>query len=116
RVIVMLWEACMKFRLIEVYRAMMESGTVTAAAHSLKISQPAMTKLLTQLQEELELVLFEQRGGRLVPTAEARALAGSMERAWRGVNDLKESARDVRDMRRGRLTVVASPSFAQTMM
>lgn len=106
----------MKFRLIEIFRAMMECGTVTAAAHSLKISQPAMTKQLTQLQSELDLVLFEQRGGRLVPTAEARALIGSMDRAWRSVIELKEVARDVRDMRRGRLTVVASPSFAQTLM
>ncbi|TCT03088.1 LysR family transcriptional regulator [Paralcaligenes ureilyticus] len=106
----------MKFRLIEVFKAMMECGTVTAAAHSLKISQPAMTKQLTQLQNELNLVLFEQRGGRLVPTSEAQALIGSIDRAWRGVIELKEAARDVRDMRRGRLTVVASPSFAQTLM
>jgi DNA-binding transcriptional LysR family regulator len=106
----------MKFRLIEIFRAMMECGTVTAAAHSLKISQPAVTKQLAQLQEELGLVLFEQRGGRLFPTAEAKALMGSMDRAWRGVMDLREAARDVRDMRRGRLTVVASPSFAQTLM
>lgn len=106
----------MKFRLIEVFRAMIECGTVTAAAHSLKISQPAMTKQLVQLQSELDLVLFEQRGGRLVPTAEARALMGSMDRAWRGVMELKEAARDVRDMRRGRLTVVAAPGFAQTLM
>lgn len=106
----------MKFRLIEVYKAMIECGTVTAAAHSLKISQPAMTKQLAQLQSELDLVLFEQQGGRLVPTAEARALVGAMDRAWRGVIELKEVARDVRDMRRGRLTVVASPSIAQTLM
>ena len=106
----------MKFRLIEIFRAMMECGTVTAAAHSLKISQPAATKLLAQLQAELGLLLFEQRGGRLVPTGEARALIGSMDRAWRGVMELNEVARDVRDMRRGRLSVVASPSFAQTLM
>jgi DNA-binding transcriptional LysR family regulator len=106
----------MKLRLIEVFRAMMECGTVTAAARSLKISQPAMTKQLAQLQDELGLVLFEQRGGRLVPTAEALAIEGSMDRAWRGVMELAEVARDVRDMRRGRLSVVASPSFAMTLM
>ncbi|MGN6317156.1 LysR family transcriptional regulator [Trinickia sp.] len=106
----------MKFRLIEVFKAMLEFGTVTAAAHSLKISQPAMTKLIAQLQEELDLVLFEQRGGRLVPTAEARALAGSMQRAWDGVIELKEAAREIRDMRRGQLSIVASPGIAQTLM
>jgi len=106
----------MKLRLIEAYKAMIEFGTVTAAAHSLKISQPAMTKLIAQLQVELDLVLFEQRGGRLIPTAEARALEGSMERAWHGVIELTEAAREVKHMRRGHLSVVASPTFAQTIM
>lgn len=106
----------MKLRLIEAYKAMIEFGTVTAAARSLGISQPAMTKLIAQLQSELDLVLFEQRGGRLVPTAEARALEGSMERAWHGVIELTEAAREVRHMRRGHLSVVASPTIAQTLM
>jgi DNA-binding transcriptional LysR family regulator len=105
-----------KFRLIEVYRAMLECGTVTAAARSLRISQPAMTKLVAELQDELELALFERQGGRLVPTPEALTLKGSFDRAWRGVIELREAAKDVRDLRRGRLTVVAFPSFAQAML
>ena len=106
----------MKFRLIEAYKAMMECGTVSAAARALKISQPAMTKLLAQLQEELQVELFERHGGRLSPTPEAISLMGSVNRAWRGVVELKEAAKDVRDVRRGRLTVVSFPSFAQTVL
>ncbi|MCL4746028.1 MAG: LysR family transcriptional regulator [Burkholderiaceae bacterium] len=106
----------MKIRYIEAFRAMMECGTVSAAARALRISQPAMTKLIAQLQAELDLVLFAQQGGRLAPTAEAHALAGSMNRAWRGVMELKEAAEDVRDMRSGRLTIAAFPSFAQAVM
>ena len=106
----------MKIRYIEAFRAMMECGTVSAAARALHISQPAMTKLIGQLQAELDLVLFEPQGGRLAPTAEAHALQGSMNRVWRGVLELKEAAEDVRDMRRGRLTVAAFPSFAQALL
>jgi|APDOM4702015159_1054818.scaffolds.fasta_scaffold04526_3 DNA-binding transcriptional LysR family regulator len=106
----------MKFRLIEAFKAMVECGTVSAAARSLRISQPAMSKLLVQLQDELKLLLFERQGGRLIPTAEAMSLMGSLDRAWRGVVELKEAAKDVRDMRRGRLTVVSFPSFAQTLL
>ena len=106
----------MKFRLIEAYKAMMECGTVSAAARALKMSQPAMTKLLAQLQEELQVELFERHGGRLSPTPEAISLMGSVNRAWRGVVELKEAAKDVRDVRRGRLTVVSFPSFAQTVL
>ena len=106
----------MKFRLIEAYRAMLEYGTVSAAARALRISQPAMTKLVAELQEELDLVLFERQGGRLVPTAEALSLKGSLDRAWRGVIELREAAQDVRDLRRGRLRVIAFPSFAQALL
>ena len=106
----------MKFRLIEAYRAMLEYGTVSAAARSLRISQPAMTKLVAELQDELNLVLFERQGGRLIPTAEALSLKGSLDRAWRGVIELREAAQDVRDLRRGRLRVIAFPSFAQAML
>ncbi len=106
----------MKFRLIEAYRAMLEYGTVSASARSLRISQPAMTKLVVELESELQLVLFERQGGRLVPTVEALSLKGTLDRAWRGVIELGEAARDVRDLRRGRLTVAAFPSFAQAML
>ncbi len=106
----------MKIRYVEAFRAMMECGTVSAAARALRISQPAMTKLIAQLQSELDIVLFEAQGGRLAPTAEAHALEGSMNRAWRGVVELKEAAEDVRDMRRGRLTIAAFPSFAQALL
>jgi DNA-binding transcriptional LysR family regulator len=106
----------MKFRFIEGFKAMVECGSVSAAARSLKISQPAMTKLLAQLQEDLQMVLFERQSGRLVPTPEAMSLIGSVDRAWRSVIDLQEAARDVRDMRRGGLTVVAFPSLAQTVL
>lgn len=106
----------MKIRYIEAFRAMIECGTVSAAARALRISQPAMTKLISQLQAELDMTLFEPRGGRLAPTAEAYALEGAMSRAWRGVIELREVAEDVRDMRSGRLTVVAHPSFAQALL
>ena len=39
-----------------------------------------------------------------------------MQRAWDGVIELKEAATEIRDMRRGQLSVVASPSIAQTLM
>ena len=97
----------MKVRYIEAFRAMMECGTVSAAARALRISQPAMTKLIAQLQSELDIVLFEAQGGRLAPTAEAHALEGSMNRAWRGVVELKEAAEDVRE--KDRLFVRALP-------
>ena len=66
----------MKSELVEVSKSKIESGTVMAATHSLKLSQPVMAKQRAQLQSELYLTLFKQRDRRLAPTAEARAPMG----------------------------------------
>lgn len=66
----------------EVLRAIITSGTVTAAAHRLGISQPAVSRLLAQLESNVGVTLFERRGGRLRPTAEAVRLNGRLDRLF----------------------------------
>ena len=66
----------------EVLRAMITSGTVTSAAHTLGISQPAVSRLLTQLETKMGVTLFERRSGRLRPTAEAIRLNGQLDRLF----------------------------------
>ena len=66
----------------EALRAVITSGTVTAAAHRLGISQPAVSRLLAQLESNVGVTLFERRGGRLRPTAEAVRLNGRLDRLF----------------------------------
>jgi DNA-binding transcriptional LysR family regulator len=66
----------------EVLRAVMTSGTVTAAAHRMGISQPAVSRLLAQLEGNIGVTLFERRGGRLRPTAEALRLNDRLDRLF----------------------------------
>lgn len=66
----------------EVLRAVITSGTVTAAAHRLAISQPAVSRHLAQLETNLGVMLFERRGGRLRPTAEAERLNNRLDRLF----------------------------------
>lgn len=44
----------MRFRQLQALHAVIETGTVTAATESLGISQPAISNLLAQLQEEMK--------------------------------------------------------------
>ena len=64
----------LKIRQIEAFRAVMLRRTVTSAAESLHVSQPAVSRLLADLESRVGFVLFERQQGRLVPTAEARVL------------------------------------------
>jgi DNA-binding transcriptional LysR family regulator len=72
----------------EVLRAVITSGTVTAAAHRLAISQPAVSRLLAQLEANVGVILFERRGGRLRPTAEAVRLNSKLDRLFDAISYL----------------------------
>ena len=67
-------------RQIEAFRAVMLSGTTTAAAKILNTTQPGISRLLAQLQSASGLKLFEIQRGRLLPTPEARELFAAVQR------------------------------------
>lgn len=102
----------MNQRQIEAFRAVMMSGGVTAASRLLRISQPAVSRLIRDLQAKLGLRLFEKRGTRLVPTAEALALFREVERSFVGLDRLSRAAADIRTHRAGMLRVAALPALA----
>lgn len=80
----------MQLRQIEVFHAVMITGSTTGAAARLNVTQPAISTTLARMQDELGLTLFGKVSGRLVPTAEADLL-------FRQVCALKE---DVDQLRR----------------
>ncbi len=106
----------MNFRQIEIFKAVMETGTVTGAARRLHISQPAVSKMLGQLERALGFAAFDRLKGRLVPTAEARALYGQIERAYLGMDYLSRFATDLRELRRGHLVVSVLPTLSVNWM
>lgn len=66
----------------EALRAVITSGTTSGAARLLGISQPAVSRAITQLETRMNIVLFERRGGRLRPTAEAMRMNGHLDRLF----------------------------------
>lgn len=106
----------MNLRQIEVFKAVMETGTVTGAAGRLHVSQPAVSKILAQLERDLGFNAFSRIKGRLVPNAEARALYGQVERAFLSMDYLARFARDLRDLRQGHLVLGAMPALSVRWM
>jgi DNA-binding transcriptional LysR family regulator len=77
----------------------MAGGSTSAAGGALGLSQPAVSRQLTQLEEELGFELFERSKGRLLPRPEAFALldevgelASLVSRLKRYTEDLKAGA------------------------
>jgi len=103
-------------RQVEAFRAVMLTGGVTTAAQLMNITQPAVSRLVRDLQESLKLSLFERRGTRLVPTAEALSLYREVEQSYVGLDRITRAATDLRGRRAGTLRVGCYPALATTFL
>ncbi|RVT92212.1 LysR family transcriptional regulator [Rhodovarius crocodyli] len=104
----------MNIRQLEIFRAIMRSGTLTAAAETLHISQPAVSKMLRHFESQLGYALFDRIGGRLVPTAEAELLFADADHLFREFEVVRDLAVRIRERKVGLLRIGASapPTFA----
>jgi len=98
-------------RQIEAFRTVIVTGGITSAARALHISQPAVTRLIHDLQYALGLTLFERSGTRLIPTNEALSLYREVERQFVGLDRIESAARQLREGASGRLRIGALPTF-----
>lgn len=106
----------MKIRQLEAFRAVMLWQTVTRAAESLHISQPAVTRLVADLEDSVGFALFSRVRGRLHPTAEAEALHEEVERSLMGMERIARSAEEIRSLQRGMLRIAAAPALALSFL
>jgi DNA-binding transcriptional LysR family regulator len=100
-------------RQIEAFRATMHAGTVVAAAGLLNVTQPAVSRLIAELEMRVGFALFERRGRRLVPTAEAQQLYREVERLQLGIERIAQVAADIKLQRAGALRLAVLPALAQ---
>lgn len=98
-------------RQVEAFRTLIITGGVTAAAQALNITQPAVTRLIHDLQYALGLKLFVKRGTRLVPTNEALSLYREVERQFVGLERIESTAKSLREGKSGQLRIAALPTF-----
>lgn len=101
----------MQLRHLEVFHAVMLTGTITAAAKLLNVSQPAATRLLLRAEDVLGYKLFERVKGRLVPTREAQVLHAESERVIAGLEQLRTLSRNLGKASSGRLRIAAAPAL-----
>jgi DNA-binding transcriptional LysR family regulator len=101
-----------QFRQLEAFRTLMIAGTMTRASQLLGITQPAVSLAIAQLERELGFDLFHRRGGRVVPTEEARNLFPYANRSLEGLSQTRLVASQIRQGRRGTLTIAAYPSIS----
>jgi DNA-binding transcriptional LysR family regulator len=102
----------MNVRQIEAFRAVMTTGTTKGAAEMMGVSQPAVSRLIAQLERSLRFALFDRSKGRLAPTAEALLLFDEVERTFHSLDKIAQRAADIRGGNAGALTIAVLPALA----
>jgi DNA-binding transcriptional LysR family regulator len=92
-------------RHLAVFRAVMKSGSVSAAARILNVSQPAVTKTLQQIEGRIGVPLFRRRGGRLHATPESLLLMPKIDQVFGAVEEVERLAEDIAGGSAGRVAI-----------
>lgn len=103
-------------KMIEAFRAAISHGGISAGADALGMSQPSMSRLMTDLQHLLGFPLFTKHGRTVKPTDEALALMTKVHQSFLGLEEITRFSEQLRKQRLGRLSVCAIPSIGHSVM
>ncbi|ONG57898.1 hypothetical protein BKE38_03785 [Pseudoroseomonas deserti] len=103
-------------RELDVFRHVMERGSITGAARALHITQPAVSKMLQQAETRLGFSLFLRDGRTLRPTAEAQALFPETLSAFAAIDVVQRLAGALQGGVAGALSIAVIPSIANSIM
>lgn len=103
-------------RQIEAFRAIAHAGAVTGAAAALHISQPAVSRLLARLEDQLKFDLFARSKGRLQLTPEGVSFLREVDRHFSGLDALAGAADRIAEHGPETLRIVGFPSITNGVL
>lgn len=103
-------------RQLEAFQAFMEAGTVTGASERMRLSQSAVSKILSGLEYNVGYPLFRREKQRLIPTREAKLLLREVDRIFRGLEELGGFVRDLRTLEQGEMHLVSTPALGEVVL
>lgn len=107
----------MRLRHIEVFNAVMLTGSVSAAARLINVTQPAVSRILAHAELQLGFALFHRHKGRLVATREAQTLYPHIERLFHQLDEVQRLAAGLRGQQReGHLHVLSVLALSYEVM
>ena len=90
--------------------------SITKAAESLYVTQPAVTMQVKSLEQDLDLKLFRKYGKGLELTDAGEVLFGYAERVFEIVEEMEYVLKGHADLSQGSLTIGTTRSFARHLM
>jgi DNA-binding transcriptional LysR family regulator len=103
-------------RQIEVIRAIMVTGTVAGAARLLNVSSPGISRIMKHAETSIGVKLFNRRGGRYSPTAQANVIFSQINTVYDKVEDLQFVISRIKRGANSELKLGSVPSIAHVMV
>lgn len=106
----------MKLRSIEAFCAAVEEKRISAAARSMYLSQPSVSKRLSELEHETKVALLERSRSGVALTAEGEVFYRQARKVLNEVAVLRSIMQNLRDERNGRLRFAACMSVGEHLL
>ena len=103
----------LKLRELRILLAVTQAGSMAKAAKQLAISQPAVSRAISDMERTLEVPLFDRSAKGIEPTTYGRAL---LKRGVAIFDELKQGVQDIRflsDLRSGELRIGSSIGLSE---
>ncbi|WP_085806756.1 LysR family transcriptional regulator [Roseovarius albus] len=106
----------MNLQQLSVFREVMKTGSVSAAARNLHRTQPAISASLKALETSLGVALFHREGRRLTPVPEAHYLLAEATEILDRMAMTASNLSELRNRARGTIKVAAMPGTSAFLM
>jgi DNA-binding transcriptional LysR family regulator len=102
-----------RFVALDAFVRVVDTGSFTAVARQLRVGQPAISKIIAQLEERLEVKLLVRTTRGLKPTEAGENFYEHAKRAVQEADEAELKARGVGAALTGRLRISAAVTFAR---
>ena len=101
----------MNFRQLKAFNAVMQTGSITAAAKQMLVSQPSVTRLIRDLELNLGFALFVRQGRGIIATVEVRRFHLAVESTFLNIERLDDLAASIRKKAVSKISIGVIPTF-----
>jgi DNA-binding transcriptional LysR family regulator len=106
----------MNSRQIEAFQAVIRTGSMTLAGKLLYISQPGVSRLINELEQDIGFKLFVRRKSGMQATPEGVLLYEDIEKHFLGLKELEGIAESIKTSQKGLLRIIAMPGVVHLML
>lgn len=105
----------MNIKGLRAFKQIMSTGTLSAAAKQMNISESALSRQLALLEAELDLILFSREKRRLTPTDEGEQFYREAERILDTLEQIPDIVREIKTGSRRRMRIITMPRMASSI-